>query len=75
MIVVERRTLLEPQIVAITVVTIVLEHDDLLWTEAVDDVTDDGRLARAGSAGDADDDRFGLAGGVAVQSAPGMLTT
>ncbi len=47
MIIIQRGTLLEPQIVAITVVTIVLEDDDLLWSEAVDDVTDDGRLARA----------------------------
>ena len=58
MIVIERGTLLEPQIVAVTVVPIVLENDDLLWSEAVDDVPDDGRLAGAGSARHADDDRF-----------------
>ncbi len=62
MIVVERGPLLEPQIVAVAVVAIVLEDDDLLWTEAVDDVPDDGRLAGAGSARDADDDRFRLVG-------------
>ncbi len=58
MIVIERGTLLEPQIVAVTVVPIVLEDDDLLWTETVDDVPHDGRLAGAGSARHADDDRF-----------------
>ena len=60
-IVVERGPLLERQIVAVAVVAVVLEHDDLLGAEAVDNLPDDGRLARAGSAGDADHHRPGPA--------------
>ena len=60
-VVVEGGALLEPKVVAVAIVAVVLEHDDLLGSQALDDLPDDGRLARAGSAGDADDDRLGPA--------------
>jgi len=43
-VVVERRALFQPQIVAIAVVTVVLEDDDVLGAQAVHDPADDGGL-------------------------------
>ena len=58
MIVVERGAFFEAEIVAIAVIAIVLEHNDLLRTQAVDDAPDDRRFAGAGAAGDTYDNRF-----------------
>ncbi len=57
MIVVERRSLLEPQIVALAIVAIVLEDGDVLVADALDDAPDDGGLAGSRTAGHADDDK------------------
>ena len=57
MIVIERRALLEPQIVAVAVVAIVGENGHLVVADAVDDPAHDGCLARCRTAGYADDER------------------
>ena len=57
MIVVERGALLEPQIVAIAIIPVVIEHGDLVVADALDDAADDRGFARARAAGDADDER------------------
>ena len=56
MVVVERRPLFEPEVVAIPVVAIVLEDGDAAVVDRVEDAADDGRLAGPRPAGDADDD-------------------
>src|SRR5690606_9479670 len=58
MVVVERGPLFEPQIVARTIVPVVLDQTDLVVAEALDDPADDSRLAGAGPAGDANDEGF-----------------
>ena len=47
MIVVERRPLLEPQVVAVAIVAIVLEDGHLIVADALDDPPHDGGLAGA----------------------------
>ena len=61
MVVVERGAILEPQVEAIAVVAIVVEDGDAVGAERLDDAADDGGLARAGSAGDADHETAVLA--------------
>ncbi len=55
-VVVQRGALLEAQIVAVAVVPVVFEDGHLLRAQAFDDAPDDGGLAGAGAAGDADED-------------------
>jgi hypothetical protein len=57
-IVVERRPLLQPEVVAIAVVAIVVEHGHPAVVDRIDDPPDDGSLARAGSARHSDHDRL-----------------
>jgi hypothetical protein len=56
MIVIEGGTLLEPSIVAITVVVIVIENGYLVRADALHDPPHDGGLARPGAPSDTDDD-------------------
>ena len=55
MVLVERGAILEPQIEPVAVVAIVIEDRDRVGPERLDDAADDGGLAGAGPAGDADD--------------------
>jgi hypothetical protein len=57
-VVVQRRPLFEPQVVAIAVIPIVLEDGDLLVADALDDAPHDRRLAGSGTARNADDERL-----------------
>src|SRR4051812_1972665 len=63
MVVIEGCAFFQAQIVAIPVVAIVLEHDDLVGAKAVDDAADHGGLAGAGAAGDADHGWRSMTGG------------
>jgi hypothetical protein len=72
MVVVERRPLLEPQVVAVAVVPIVLEHGDLAVADALDDAADDRGLAGAGPAGDADDEGMRHAPHIVGAAPPGV---
>jgi len=55
MVVVERRSFFQAQVVAIAVIAVVFEDDDLLGSEAVHDPADNRGLAGARAAGNADD--------------------
>jgi hypothetical protein len=52
-VVIEPGTLFEAKVVAIPVITVVLEQADLLATKAVDDAPYHSGLSRPGAAGDA----------------------
>ena len=56
-VVVERRAFFQPQLRVIPVVAVVFQHDHLLVAEALDDLADDGRLARPRAARHPDDNR------------------
>src|SRR3954462_13959076 len=67
MIVVEGGPLFQAQIVPVPVIAVVFEHSDLVVADAFDDAADDGRLPRAGTARDSDDERGSASRGITIR--------